>query len=69
MKMKIPLKQVFMVFGGFVFHFIFMGIPQSFGIIYSELLSAYEISEGELGWVASLHNGMFFGAGKTLFVN
>ena len=46
-----------------------MGIPQSFGVIYSEMLSAYEISEGEMDWVASLHSGMFFGAGKTLFVN
>ena len=52
--------------GSFVYHMIFMGIPQSFGVMYSELLAAYDIGEGELGWVASVYTGFFLGTSKWL---
>ena len=52
------------MFGSFVFHFLILGIPQSFGVIYSEIVSAFELGEGEIGWIPSLYTGMLFGTGK-----
>ena len=46
-----------------------MGIPQSFGVMYSELLAAYDIGEGELGWVASVYTGFFLGTSKWFHYN
>ena len=60
------VRQVVLVFASFVLHFLHMGIPQSFGVIYSELVSVFEVGEGEIGWIASLFTGMLLGAGKYI---
>ena len=44
-------RQVVLVFASFVLHFLHMGIPQSFGVIYSELVSFLRWGRGRLaGW-------------------
>ena len=57
-------RRLFLVLGSFVLHFLCIGIPQSFGILYSELASVFELGDGEMGWVASLFTGLLFGTGK-----
>ena len=62
--MATVLRQLVLVFGSFVLHFLSTGISQSFGVIYSELTSVFEIGEGETGLVASLFTGLLLGTGK-----
>ena len=61
-------RQVVLVFASFVLHFLHMGIPQSFGVIYSELVSVFEVGEGQIGWVASLFTGMLLGTGQYIYM-
>ena len=59
------MRHVLLVLGSFVLHFLYFGIPQSFGVIYSELVSVFDEGEGEIGWVASLYPGVLRGAGTV----
>ena len=62
--MPTVLIQLVLVFGSFVLHFLSTGISQSFGVMYSELVSVFEIGEGEIGFVASLFTGLLLGTGE-----
>ena len=64
MKWKKIGRHVILVFGSFVLHFLSMGISQSFGVIYSELLNVFEVEESKIGWIASLFAGLLLGTGK-----
>ena len=58
-------RQLVLVFSSFILHFLSIGISQSFGVIYSELISVFEIGKGETAWVASLFTGLLLGTGKS----
>ena len=53
-----------LVSGSFVLYFLCVGTALSFGVIYSELASVFELGDGKTGWVASLFVGLQLGCGK-----
>ena len=57
-------RKVVIVFGSFILHILSMGVSQSFGVIYKELLIAFEVAESEIGWIPSLFSGLLLGTGK-----
>ncbi|XP_046558269.1 monocarboxylate transporter 14-like [Haliotis rubra] len=46
------------VVGSFYIHFIVIGLMQSFGVIYVELLDQFNSSRGETAWIGSLLSGL-----------
>ena len=62
--MKCAAKHVRLVLGSFISHFLSAGMARSFGVIYYELISVFEIGAGETGWIASLFAGLLLVAGK-----
>ena len=62
------VNDVSLVFGSFVLHFLSIGISQSFGVIYGELLTVFEVEESEVGWVTSLFTGLLFGTGGYIYI-
>ena len=65
-KCRSVARRLFLILGSFILHFICIGIPTSFGILYNELSSAFELGDGEMGWIASLFRGLLFGSGKCI---
>ena len=59
------VNRVALVSGSFVLHFLCVGIPFSFGVIYNEIASVFELGDGETGWVPSLFSGLLLGTGKS----
>ena len=66
LKFRSVVRRLFLALGSFILHFICIGIPTSFGVLYNELSSAFELGDGEMGWIASLFTGLLFGAGKCI---
>ena len=64
MKKMRRIRQIVVVFVVFILYMLSMGISQSFGIIYKELLTAFEVTESEIGWIPSLFSGLLLGTGK-----
>ena len=62
---KTMVSRVALVSGSFVLHFLSVGIPFSFGVIYNEIASVFELGDGETGWVPSLFSGLLLGTGKS----
>ena len=53
------------VIGSFILHFITMGIIQSFGILFSELLETFEGNNADTSWVASINTGVMMLSGPV----
>ena len=68
MRKQARVRQFKVVFGSFVLHILSMGVSQSFGVIYKELLTAFEVGESEIGWIASLFSGLLLGTGKSHYL-
>ena len=64
--MKTAVRHVSLVLGSFILHFLSMGISQSFGVIYNELISVFETGAGETSWISSLFAGLLLGTGKGI---
>ena len=62
-KCRSVVRRFFLVLGSFILHFICIGVPTSFGVLYNELATAFDMSDGEMGWVASLFTGLLLGSG------
>ena len=62
--MKTIGSSVVLLVGSFILHFIGLGLSQSFGIIFSELLTFFDSGKSETSWIASLNFGLFLGCGK-----
>ena len=62
--MKTIGSSAVLLVGNFILHFIGLGLSQSFGIIYSELLTFFDSGKSETSWIASLNFGLFLGCGK-----
>ena len=63
-EMKTIGSSAVLLVGNFILHFIGLGLSQSFGIIYSELLTFFDSGKSETSWIASLNSGLFLGCGK-----
>ena len=64
--MKTIGSSAILLVGSFILHFIGLGLSQSFGIIYSELLTFFDSGKSETSWIASLNSGLFLGCGKIV---
>ena len=63
-EMKTIGSSAVLLVGSFILHFNGLGLSQSFGIIYSELLTFFDSGKSETSWIASLNSGLFLGCGK-----
>lgn len=62
--MKTIGSSAVLLVGSFILHFIGLGLSQSFGIIYSELITFFDSGKSETSWIASLNSGLFLACGK-----
>ena len=53
------------VFASFILYMLSMGVSQSFGVIYKELLTHFKVAESEIGWIPSLYTGLLHGTGRS----
>ena len=60
------VDNLLLVAGVFLIQFATYGAAQSFGVMYSELLSVFGESKSETGWIPSLYSGMMFFVGKKI---
>ena len=60
-------QQVGVVAASFMFHVIVMGLSLSFGILYSELHTEFNVPQSRAVWVASLFMGLIGIAGIVVF--